>query len=106
MSLANRLKDSRKSSGYTQKELARVLNVKPATISAWEVGRNEPSISMLKQIADVLGVTFEYLAGVKEPTADSVDLKNDPIVLSYGGKPVSDEDMDIIKAILARHNEK
>lgn len=34
---------------------------------------------------------------------EHVDLKKDPTVLSYGGKPVSKEDMEIIKAILERH---
>ena len=33
----------------------------------------------------------------------SVDLEKDPVVLSYGGRPVSEEDMDVIKAILERH---
>ena len=33
----------------------------------------------------------------------TIDLENDPVVLSYGGRPVSEEDMDVIKAILERH---
>lgn len=105
LSLADRIKNSRKQRGYTQKDLAKVLSVKPATVSAWEVGRNEPSIDMLKKLSDVLGVSFEYLTATQKTRSnkDQVDLKDDPVVLSYGGKPVSDEDMDVIKAILSRH---
>lgn len=63
MSLASRIKDSRKTKGYTQNDLAKIMDVKPATISAWEVGRNEPSIEMLKKLSKVLGVSFDYLTG-------------------------------------------
>ena len=41
--------------------------------------------------------------GKEENETKSVDLEKDPVVLSYGGRPVSDEDMDVIKAILERH---
>lgn len=99
MSIADRIKDARKRAGYTQKELARVLSVKPATVSAWEVGRNEPSIEMMKRIADVLGVTFEYLAGIatKKSTADLADKET---LFTFEGKPIPTEDLEYMKRIL------
>lgn len=107
MSLASRIKESRKAKHYTQKDLAKLLNVKPTTVSGWELGRNDPSIETLKQIAKFLGVDFDYLADVssdkKSNDTKHVDLEKDPVVLSYGGKPISEEDMEIIKAILRRH---
>lgn len=42
MNIANNIKKLRKSHGYTQKDLANILQVKPTAISAWESGRNKP----------------------------------------------------------------
>lgn len=106
MNIAQRIKDLRLSKHLTQKELAQLLNVKPTTVSGWEIGRNEPSIDTLKDLARIFGVSVDYMAGATESLdkdKKSVDLEKDPVVLSYGGRPVSDEDMDIIKAILERH---
>ena len=106
MNIAQRIKDLRLSKHLTQKELAQLLNVKPTTVSGWELGRNEPSIDTLKDLARIFGVSVDYMAGATESldkNKTTIDLENDPVVLSYGGRPVSEEDMDVIKAILERH---
>lgn len=106
MNIAQRIKDLRLSKHLTQKELAQLLNVKPTTISGWELGRNEPSIDTLKDLAHIFNVSVDYMAGDTEnqnKDKKSIDLEKDPVVLSYGGRPVSDEDMEVIKAILERH---
>ena len=106
MNIAQRIKDLRLSKHLTQKELAQLLNLKPTTVSGWELGRNEPSIDTLKDLARIFGVSVDYMAGATESLdkdKTAIDLEKDPVVLSYGGRPVSDEDMDIIKAILERH---
>lgn len=106
MNIAQRIKDLRLSKHLTQKELAQLLNVKPTTVSGWELGRNEPSIDTLKDLARIFGVSVGYMAGATESLDENkttIDLEKDPVVLSYGGRPVSDEDMDVIKAILERH---
>ena len=106
MNIAQRIKDLRLSKHLTQKELAQLLNVKPTTVSGWELGRNEPSIDTLKDLARIFGVSVDDMAGAIESLDEdktTIDLEKDPVVLSYGGRPVSDEDMDIIKAILERH---
>lgn len=103
MSLADRIKDSRKKAGYTQRDLANLLNVKPVTISAWEVGRNEPSISMLKRVASLLNVSFEYLAGVEKNSDNSKDkplTKNQKLVAYSIDPDISDEERkDIIEMV-------
>lgn len=86
------------------------LNLKETAIKAG-IGENSiyrwksqsPTTESLTKVAKVLGVTTDYLLGNEEHGNKHVDLKKDPVVLSYGGKPVSKEDMDIIKAILERH---
>lgn len=104
MSLADRIKASRKEKRYTQKDLAALLHVKPATVSGWEVGRNEPSISMLKKLANTLDVSFEYLAGISETSADKVyNMTVDEAlgtIMSYDGKPVTNHDKKVMKDLL------
>lgn len=102
MELSERLKNARKNKGYTQKDLAKLLNVKPVTISAWEVGRNEPSINMLKRIADILGTSFEYLAGVtSQQDGDEKHLSKNQKLVAYSIDPdISDEERrDIIEMV-------
>lgn len=102
MGMSERLKHARKNKGYTQRDVAKILNVKPTTISAWEVGRNEPSISMLKNIASVLGTSFEYLAGV-DTGGDDKDrplTKNQKLVAYSIDPGISDEERkDIIEMV-------
>ena len=62
----------RKGSGMTQIELAEKLNYSDKAISKWERGESVPDISVLKQIADMYGVTVDYLitAGNAAPPDD------------------------------------
>ena len=45
----------------TQIELAEILNYSDKAVSKWERGESVPDISVLKQIADIFGVTVDYL---------------------------------------------
>ena len=51
----------RKEKGYTQKQLAELLHISPKTISKWETAAGYPDISLIAQIAQVLGTTGEQL---------------------------------------------
>ncbi len=45
----------------TQLDLAKKLNVSYKTISHWESGYSEPSLSMIVNIKNVLNVSYEEL---------------------------------------------
>ncbi len=45
----------------TQKELAEKIGVKSNTVSQYELGKREPSIPILKKIAEVLECTVDDL---------------------------------------------
>ena len=51
----------RKAKGMTQQDLANRLNYTDKAISKWERGESVPDIMVLKQIADMFGVTVDYL---------------------------------------------
>ncbi len=54
----------RKQKGYTQKELAEKLMVTDKAVSRWETGKGLPDTSLLRPLADILGVSVgELLAG-------------------------------------------
>lgn len=51
----------RKSKGMTQKQVADKLGVVPKTISKWETGHGFPDISVLSELAGILGVSEKVL---------------------------------------------
>lgn len=59
----NRIKMLRKEAGYNQKELGEILKVGQTTISAWEIGRNEPDNAASHTMAKLFGCSIGYLMG-------------------------------------------
>ena len=47
--------------GLTQKDIAEILKVGSNTVSQWESGRREPSISNLKRIAEICECSLDEL---------------------------------------------
>lgn len=60
---ADRLRELRTYCGTSQATLADVLGVTPQTISNYEVGKREPSISELIIISEYFHVSVDYLVG-------------------------------------------
>lgn len=58
-----RLKGLRSEVGLTQDEVAEKLNVGRSTYASWEIGRSEPSISNLIDLAEFYNVSMDYLCG-------------------------------------------
>lgn len=59
--IATNITELRKSQNLTQAELAVRLNYSDKSVSKWERGESLPDIGVLKQIADMFGVTVDYL---------------------------------------------
>jgi len=60
---ANRIRALRKERGYSQKELGDRLGVGQTTVSAWEIGRNEPDNDLSNKMAKLFGCSIGYLMG-------------------------------------------
>jgi transcriptional regulator with XRE-family HTH domain len=56
-----RLKELRKQKGWTQKELAKQIDIRFAQLNKYECGMHIPPIEKLIQLSDILGVTLDYL---------------------------------------------
>lgn len=60
--VAKNIAELRIMNNMTQMELAEKLNYSDKTISKWERGDSSPDISVLVELADLFGVTLDYLA--------------------------------------------
>ena len=61
MSLARKIVDLRKERNLTQKELARIVGVHFSHMSRYERGISMPSVEVVKKIAQMFGVSIDYL---------------------------------------------
>lgn len=61
MPFNERLQTARKTFGATQKEVAEYLGISERSYRHWENGTREPSIASLVKIADLYGVSLDWL---------------------------------------------
>ena len=61
MKVGNKIKEYRELNKMTQKDIAEILGVEPATISKYEAGTIEPNIESLKRLAETFNVTVDEL---------------------------------------------
>ena len=79
--IASNIAELRKGQGMTQQELAACLNYTDKAISKWERGESVPDIMVLKQIADMFGVSVDYLLSetheAARPVRDEVEARDE-----------------------------
>lgn len=77
--IGDRIKQKRKELGLTQVELGKKLNISDRAVSKWEQGEGDPNLSIIPDIANVLGVSLNYLLLGKEDepaiTLDDMDVE-------------------------------
>lgn len=61
ITIAKNIQQLRKNMGITQSGLAERLNYSDKAVSKWERGESLPDIAVLKEIADLFGVSVDYL---------------------------------------------
>lgn len=71
--LNERIKILRKQKELTQSQLANELGVTDKAVSKWEVGEANPDITLLPKIAELFGVTIDYLLTGKTEEKFSLD---------------------------------
>ena len=64
--LDKRIRALRRGMGLSQVDLARLLGVTKQSVSNWENDNIQPSIEMLKKLAEVFSVSTDYLLGLSE----------------------------------------
>ncbi|WP_302757223.1 helix-turn-helix domain-containing protein [Ligilactobacillus salivarius] len=103
----SRLRDLRNEKKLTQDDLGKMLNVSGKTIGAWERDSRQPNIEAINKIASIFNVSTDYLLGrpeKKEDDAKTADIEDlDKMIdnaRSFGGKKMTENDREIIKAYL------
>ena len=61
--IALRIKEAREKLGWTQSKLGLRAGVLPRSISYWEQGRGEPSITAAIKLASAMAITLDQLFG-------------------------------------------
>lgn len=77
MKLKDKLYNLRKKNGYTQSEIAEMLEVSRQSVSNWELGTIQPSTSRLKKLSKLYSVSLETLLDEEaEVQLHSKDIKD------------------------------
>ena len=83
--VAENIAELRKKNKMTQIELAEKLNYSDKAVSKWERGESIPDVVVLKTIADLFGVTVDYLLEQEhksEPQKTSKTVKKNRLIIS------------------------
>ncbi len=112
MSLGQRLRQARREKGYTQKELAAIIDVKHNSISNWENDQNKPDLETVKRICETLKVSLSFL--FEESTAGSMSdddldriLSQTEFALLGAVRQLTEEDkMDVLDFVLFKAGQK
>ena len=66
----NRIRELRKGKKLTQTDLAKCLNTTTSNVSGWECGKWQPDNDTLIRLAEILGVSVDYLLGREAVTPE------------------------------------
>ena len=75
MSFGIRLLGTRKKKGLSQAQLAKLLNTKAPVIGRYEREEATPSVEVALKLANILGVSLDYLTGNTDLELDQSTLK-------------------------------
>lgn len=98
VTIGKKLSELRKERGITQEKMAEVCSVSPQAVSKWENDLSCPDITLLPQIAELLGVTVDELLSDKpQSTVTLVPKENrkSPDELMLKLHIISDDDTTI-----------
>jgi len=74
MKFSERLKKCRLEKGWTQECLSSMLNIKRPTYAKYETGENMPDYTTLIKLADLFGVSTDFLLGrVPDKASDEIN---------------------------------
>lgn len=79
MGFSEKIRRLREERRLSQADLAKDVGVTPQLISLLEKGQRDPSLKIIKKIANALGVTASYLIS-GESRIKTIDLLEDPVM--------------------------
>jgi len=79
MELGEKIKTLRKRHGLSQGDLAEQVEINSSHLSRLETGKYQPSIDVLKRLAEALEVSADYLLSEDAEEAAEVRIQNKPL---------------------------
>ena len=73
MMIADTIKQLRQRANFTQKELAKKLNITRSSVNAWEMGISAPSTQYVLELSDLFKVSTDYILGVSANNTINID---------------------------------
>ncbi len=104
MSLTDRIFDLLGKQGKTQTDIAKLLDVRPTTVSEWKKGKYTPTLAHCVTLADYFGVSLDYLITGREPRGAPVqqiignnNINNTAIAGDVILPPLSEYERELLK---------
>lgn len=72
--IGKKIKELRKEAGYTQKQLAKMLNKSETGFASWEQGLSEPSVNDLRLLCKIFDVSADYLLGLEDEAGTKIGI--------------------------------
>ncbi len=79
MELGEKIKALRKRHRLSQEELAAQVEINPTHLSRLENGRYQPSVEVLRKLAEALKVSVDYLLSGEDEEPAEVQIRNKPL---------------------------
>lgn len=76
MKISDKIKKIRKNRGLSQNQLAEIIGINTAHLSRLENDRYQPSVEVLKKLADALQVSADYLLSGTDDEAEEIKIQD------------------------------
>lgn len=97
--LFDRVDKTARQKGISLRELNLRAGLGVNSIYKWKT--TTPSSDKVEKVAHVLGVTTDYLLNGREKATPKIaDLADDETIFTYQGKPLTDEDKELIRRLM------
>lgn len=112
-----KIREAREAANLSQRELAKLLGIAPATLHGYETGKHDPKSDLLVQIARFCRTSVDFLLGFADgnekdpPTPQSARQKDlvtkeevEAVLIGLGitkpGEHITDADLDFLSSVV------
>ncbi|USS86476.1 helix-turn-helix domain-containing protein [Fructilactobacillus cliffordii] len=99
MTIYQRIKEVADSKNLPISQIEKALGFSNGSIRQWKDTVNS---ARLKKVADYLNVSMDYLMGDDIKTPKAMDLGDLSTIMMFDGKPIPEEDKELVRNILRR----
>ncbi len=76
--IGKKIKELRKEAGFTQKQLAKLINKSETGFASWEQGLAEPSVNDLRLLCKIFDVSADCLLGLEDELWGNIQTNSTP----------------------------